>query len=634
MTIVLLVVSILLLSILLILLHYYNARLGIAPFLLTIGAMTVLAQVQAGIYIQPAPNLLLFLSSTLMIPLVLAGILILYVVNGTATARLTIYYIILITITVLFIQVIFRLQLSQPDSGIIGQTGDIMTPVSDVRTTFSGLAAFIVDMFVIAVFYQGIRNYASYLSEMMRVGLSLLAALWADALVFRLLSLGEKPDFFQILPGDIVGKTFVALILWLPIGIYLEFIAPSLSGYTGNDKRPTLDLLFGPIEAMKLSLTRVEAALEKSETERREQAVYFEQIANNIHEALWLMELHPEQAPTITYFSPAYDRVLGLDAAARNNPQLFLERVHEDDREQVRIGLERRLSAVYDIEYRIYHPDGSQRYVRERTIPIRNEQGMIYRLVGISEDITARKEHEKYQLDFELQRERVKLLQDFISETSHDLKSPLTVINLKLYHLVRNDSLQKRQELGKEIEQQTQRMTRMIDDLLTLARADNIREVPLQSLNLNQLIMTVYHELAAAAQEKQQIISLDLAEDLPLILGDEYDLMRVIHNLLDNAILYTPVGGQINLRTQVAPQHIVFRIKDTGFGIPEDKITHIFDRFFRAENARQLQPNGTGLGLAIVKKFVEQHQGDIECVSAEGTGTMFTIRLPVPHSSD
>jgi PAS domain S-box-containing protein len=629
MTIVLFVVSIFMLNSLLLILHYYNARIGIAPFLLTIGAFTVLAQVQAGIYIQPSPDLLLFLSSTMLIPLVLAGILILYVVNGTSTARLAIYYIIITTFTVLFVQIIFRLQLSQPDSGIIGQTGDIMTPVADIRTTFSGLAAFIVDMFVIAVFYQGIRNYAPYLSEIIRVGLSLLAALWADALVFRLLSLGGTPEFFEVLPGDVVGKTFVALVLWLPMGVYLRFVAPHLSGYIGNDKRRTFDLLFGAGEAMKLSLIRVEAALEKSETERREQAAYFEQIADNIQEALWLLELQPTQPPHITYFNPAYDRILGLNAEARKNPQLLLERVYDEDRDTVRVGLERRLSAIHDMEYRIIHPDGKTRCIRERTIPIRNEQGVVYRIAGISEDITSRKNHEKQQLEFELQHERVKLLQDFISETSHDLKSPLTAINLKLFRLVKSEDADNRQQLGKEISQQTQRMSRMIDDLLTLARADSSLDHAYTPLNLNAIVTAVYDELTAAAQAKHHTVLLELADNLPMLAGNQDDLMRVVHNLLDNAILYTPSGGQISLKTQVIDHNILFRIKDTGIGIPENKLPQVFDRFFRADNAQALQAGGTGLGLAIVKKFVEQHSGNIECVSVEGTGTMFTVRLPL-----
>lgn len=111
---------------------------------------------------------------------------------------------------------------------------------------------------------------------------------------------------------------------------------------------------------------------------------------------------------------------------------LFLH-YHPDDKERVLANLSRQSQPNYDVEYRIMRPDGTVCWVRDRTFPIKNEHGQVYRIAGISEDITERKQLEKRQLDLAIERERVKLLRDFINEASHDIKSPLTAINLKIY---------------------------------------------------------------------------------------------------------------------------------------------------------------------------------------------------------
>jgi signal transduction histidine kinase len=105
-------------------------------------------------------------------------------------------------------------------------------------------------------------------------------------------------------------------------------------------------------------------------------------------------------------------------------------------------------------------------------------------------------------------------------------------------------------------------------------------------------------------------------------------LQRALSNLVENAVYYTPNGGRVQVQSAVNNGDVVLRVSDTGIGIPHGDVTHIFERFYRAPNARDFDPGGTGLGLAIVKKVVEQHHGRIEVNSEVGAGTQFTIYLP------
>lgn len=612
-------------------LHWISPRLSFAPLIVFIGALTVLIQSQLGVFVEPFPGFIMFISSNVLVPVVVMAVLILYIADGSVSARTTIYGVLGISLFVVAIRLMYRTHLSLPGGGnFFDLPIDVVAPALNARTILASLVAFAADMFVIAIFYQGLRNGFAHWPDGIAIGLALIASLWTDAIVFSLISDLGTPDFLAVLPGDVLGKTVSALALWPPVAYYLVRVAPRLPTYVGSQNRRTFDVLSGSFNEIKLALARTEAALRKSEAERRQEAAYFQQISDHINEALWLATVDQTQA---FYVNPAYERIWGRSAASLYaDPHSFIDSIHPEDRERVVAALPNQSSGHYDAEYRVIRPDGTSRWVRDQAFPICDEQGKVYRIAGITEDITERKLVEKQQLELAVEREKVKMLRDFVSEATHDLKNPLTTFGLKIGLIKSVADPEKRRRHLEELGLQAARMGKMIDDMLTIVRLERKGEATLACVDVHQLIREICAEMQPLMEAKAIELTLDLAETAPQLQADRDDLARALANLIDNGLHYTPQGGRLRVETQVADQSMVIRVSDTGIGIPPEDQPRIFDRFFRSTNARTVDPGGTGLGLVIVKKIIEQHGGQVEVTSAVGAGTTFSIYLKTDHA--
>jgi len=237
-------------------------------------------------------------------------------------------------------------------------------------------------------------------------------------------------------------------------------------------------------------------------------------------------------------------------------------------------------------------------------------------------------EAERQQIALAAERERVSALNHFIGDVSHDFRTPLAIINSALYILKRTTDPQQ-QERILTIEQQTDRLLRLLEDMVAVVRLDSAALLSLEDVPVNALIEETTAKLTAQFQSKKLTLRLDLDGQLPSIRAD-YDLLKLIlNNLLDNAIRYNRAGGSIIVMTQQAGDQVVLRIADTGVGIDAAHLPHIFDLLYRADQARSTSTGGAGLGLSIAKKVVEAHGGTISVASTLDQGTTFTITLPV-----
>lgn len=144
------------------------------------------------------------------------------------------------------------------------------------------------------------------------------------------------------------------------------------------------------------------------------------------------------------------------------------------------------------------------------------------------------------------------------------------------------------------------------------------------------MLSNIAHQLRSRAENKSVELRLDLTQDLPLVFGDADQLQRAFANLVDNGLNYTPQAGTVDIRTFREADTIAVEIQDTGIGIPEANLPHIFDRFYRSDEARVLEQGGTGLGLAIVKKVMDMHGYEILVLSSTGQGTTFRAQIPIP----
>lgn len=216
----------------------------------------------------------------------------------------------------------------------------------------------------------------------------------------------------------------------------------------------------------------------------------------------------------------------------------------------------------------------------------------------------------------------------FVADASHELRAPLTAIQANLELLERRPDMPpaERQEAVSEATRETQRLTRLVADLLTLARADAGVPLRRRRIELDQAVMEAFGEARHLARgQRLEVQSLEPAT----VEGDPDRLKQLLLALLDNALKYTPAGGQVTLglrRNGVAAE---VSVRDNGVGIPAEDLPHVFDRFYRADPARARDPGGTGLGLSIARWIARQHGGDVALTSAPGSGTTATIRLPL-----
>jgi signal transduction histidine kinase len=225
-----------------------------------------------------------------------------------------------------------------------------------------------------------------------------------------------------------------------------------------------------------------------------------------------------------------------------------------------------------------------------------------------------------------------KQMQQFTSDASHELRTPLAAINatvetvLDLEHL----SEQEARDTLISIRRQNLRLSSLVQDLLLLSRFDQKTQVTdRQRICLNDLISDVMEEFSALASNADlQLTSLEYSQPL-YVLADEDQILRLISNLIANAIKYTPSYGYVNVTLKRSNGDAVIEVKDTGIGIPLAEHVRIFDRFYRVDSNRSRSSGGSGLGLAIAKAIVEAHKGSIEVQSQLGKGSNFIVRLPV-----
>ncbi len=225
--------------------------------------------------------------------------------------------------------------------------------------------------------------------------------------------------------------------------------------------------------------------------------------------------------------------------------------------------------------------------------------------------------------------ERVR--RDFVANVSHEFKTPLTAIQGFAETLLAGaiDDPQNRLRFLEIILEHSRRLARLTDDLLKLSKMDADRlELEIRRLSVSQFVESCIETTQRTAAEKDLRISVNLQQPLPDIAADRR-LAEVLQNLLDNAMQYTPAGGQIMVGASADAAEVTFTVSDTGIGIPQADQSRIFERFYRVDVARSREVGGTGLGLSIAKHLVEAHGGRIWVESDVGQGSQFHFTVPI-----
>jgi len=216
----------------------------------------------------------------------------------------------------------------------------------------------------------------------------------------------------------------------------------------------------------------------------------------------------------------------------------------------------------------------------------------------------------------------------FVADASHELRTPLSVIRGEAdVALARDRSPGEYRESLAIIQDEARRLSRLVEDLLNLARADSGHvSLRVEEFYLNDLLAECCRSLEAAAGARQIDLECRCPGDVAFR-GDQELLRRLVLNLLDNAVRYTPAGGKILVSLEAATSELRILVSDTGIGIPPEAAPYIFGRFYRGDQARSRQNGGFGLGLSIVKWIAESHKGTVKVTSEPGKGSTFTVQL-------
>jgi two-component system phosphate regulon sensor histidine kinase PhoR len=275
-----------------------------------------------------------------------------------------------------------------------------------------------------------------------------------------------------------------------------------------------------------------------------------------------------------------------------------------------------------------YHPDFMDIFKPQRAFPYRSEitldDGHVYSAqsslipeIGIAvilQDITHLKELDRIKTDF-------------VNTISHDIRSPLTSIYGFIGLIDRVGPINRQQaEFIHHIQSSVQHITALINDLLDLSRVESGYDLQVSNVHLGDILKQTISNLEYQISEKMQEVVLSVPDDLPVIMGNSLHLQRMVSNLVENAVKFTPLMGRIDIRCRAEAGQIILEVADDGPGIPLADQPHIFEKFYRGSNMSQVT-NGTGLGLSIVKSIVEKHHGRI-WLDSSPLGTTFTVILP------
>ncbi|MGO1126891.1 cell wall metabolism sensor histidine kinase VicK [Streptococcus sp. V728] len=343
-----------------------------------------------------------------------------------------------------------------------------------------------------------------------------------------------------------------------------------------------------------------------------------EQESKRLHSILSYMTdgvLATNRRGQITMINDMAKRQLGVESDEALN-QNILELLKIEDEYELR-------DLITQIpELMIYSQNVNGEYIslRVRFALIRRESGFISGLVAVLHDTT---EQEKEERERRL----------FVSNVSHELRTPLTSVKSYLEALDEGAlSEPVAPDFIKVSLDETNRMMRMVTDLLHLSRIDNATShLDVELINFTAFITFIlnrFDKIRAQDEEKKYEIVRDYPITSVWIEIDTDKMTQVIDNILNNAIKYSPDGGKITVSMKTTDDQMILSISDQGLGIPKEDLPKIFDRFYRVDKARSRAQGGTGLGLAIAKEIVKQHNGFIWAKSEYGKGSTFTIVLP------
>lgn len=377
---------------------------------------------------------------------------------------------------------------------------------------------------------------------------------------------------------------------------------------------------------------------------------YFRYFAEKINAVFWARN---DSYDRQMYLSPAFEKVWGRSRdEVYTDPASWMQTVHPDDREIVadhakfRLLEEVGLDARYENRYRIILPDGSLKWIKDTSFPIQNENNVLIGFAGIAEDIT---KEALYEQELRQAKDRAevanKAKSDFLAMISHEIRTPLNAI-MGMAEILKAKGLSAElQESIDIISGAGNDLLSLVSDILDFARLEAGKlTFNNEPFDIAQLFSQIVRGMKYQTLGKDVSLILDIEPGMrTAVFGDQHRVRQVLANLISNSVKFTDIGYiRVSLKsTQQDERHAAFEVivKDTGIGIPEEKLCSIFDKFSQVDSIYQRKFSGIGLGLSITKELVEKMGGNIHVESKLGRGTTFRFTLTldlqdVSHEND
>jgi two-component system phosphate regulon sensor histidine kinase PhoR len=277
--------------------------------------------------------------------------------------------------------------------------------------------------------------------------------------------------------------------------------------------------------------------------------------------------------------------------------------------------LQRAFDTKESIKREIKYKNPEQKIIQATFIPLLNDEKKINGGLIVLTDITELRKLETVR-------------NDFVANVSHELRTPLTSIVGYLDTLLESnvEDQELRNKFLKIIKDETDRLSNLINDLLNLSKIES-QSIDLESDDFEEVLNKVINLLQKNARDKNIDFKVEIADELPAVYMVREQIKQVLINLIDNAIKYTPEGGEIKINVEEEGDKVYFSVKDSGIGIPKADQERIFERFYRVDKARSRSLGGTGIGLSIVRNIIKQHGSNIQVKSREGVGSEFFFYL-------
>ncbi len=333
---------------------------------------------------------------------------------------------------------------------------------------------------------------------------------------------------------------------------------------------------------------------------------------------------------SIRYVNPAFERLTGFtstEVTGNKAPQPWWPEESKEEFDSVVI--EELASNPRRIE-RVYQKKNGERFWVAMSLAAVRQNGALKYLLSHWLDITEQKQAE------EKLRQIDQMKSEFLSNVSHELRTPLQSIGGFARLILRGEvpDSETQQEFLQIIDSETQHLGNLINDLLDMSRLESGRfQINKRLLTIRDTIIDAVKSFHSLARDKNIVLNEDIPAELPEIEADGDRLRQVVINLLSNAVKFSDPGGSITVKAESRNGELLFHVTDQGIGIPEEAISHLFERFYRAED--RLARGGAGLGLYISKQIIEAHGGHIQAESQVGKGSTFSFTLPLNgHKGD